>query len=92
MFANAPGPPAAPPATGLVASAARPTIDRWELGLAWQPERCGVGYRLASWGCDTTPPGYVPPRLGSAYYRPVSLWNKGKQAEYAERLTYGEIC
>ncbi len=22
------------------------------------------------------------------YYRPVSLWNKGKQAEYAERLTY----
>lgn len=73
MFANAPGPPAAPPATGLVASAARPTIDRWELGLAWQPERCGVGYRLASWGCDTTPPGYVPPRLGSAYYRPVSL-------------------
>ncbi|MEA4856129.1 ribonucleoside triphosphate reductase [Solidesulfovibrio sp.] len=26
------------------------------------------------------------------YYRPVSLWNKGKQAEYAERLTYGEIC
>ena len=26
------------------------------------------------------------------YYRPVSLWNKGKQAEYEERLTYGEIC
>jgi ribonucleoside-triphosphate reductase len=26
------------------------------------------------------------------YYRPVSLWNKGKQAEYAERLTYEEIC
>jgi ribonucleoside-triphosphate reductase len=26
------------------------------------------------------------------YYRPVSLWNKGKQAEYAERLSYDEIC
>ncbi len=26
------------------------------------------------------------------YYRPVSLWNKGKQAEYKDRLTYGEIC
>jgi ribonucleoside-triphosphate reductase len=26
------------------------------------------------------------------YYRPVSLWNKGKQAEYEERLTYGKIC
>ncbi|EHJ48479.1 anaerobic ribonucleoside-triphosphate reductase [Solidesulfovibrio carbinoliphilus subsp. oakridgensis] len=26
------------------------------------------------------------------YYRPVSLWNKGKQAEYAERLTYDELC
>jgi ribonucleoside-triphosphate reductase (formate) len=26
------------------------------------------------------------------YYRPVSLWNKGKQAEYAERLAYDEIC
>jgi len=25
------------------------------------------------------------------YYRPVSLWNKGKQAEYAERLTYGGV-
>jgi ribonucleoside-triphosphate reductase (formate) len=26
------------------------------------------------------------------YYRPVSLWNKGKQAEYADRLTYGDVC
>ena len=26
------------------------------------------------------------------YYRPVSKWNKGKQAEYADRLTYSDIC
>jgi len=26
------------------------------------------------------------------YYRPVSKWNKGKQAEYADRLTYDDVC
>jgi ribonucleoside-triphosphate reductase len=26
------------------------------------------------------------------YYRPVSLWNKGKQAEYTDRIVYGDIC
>ena len=25
------------------------------------------------------------------YYRPISLWNKGKQAEYADRLTYSGL-
>ena len=26
------------------------------------------------------------------YYRPVSRWNKGKQAEYADRVTYQGVC
>ncbi len=26
------------------------------------------------------------------YYRPVSKWNKGKQAEYADRLTFDDVC
>ncbi|GAB6037973.1 ribonucleoside triphosphate reductase [Fundidesulfovibrio butyratiphilus] len=26
------------------------------------------------------------------YYRPVSRWNKGKQAEYADRVTYDNVC
>ncbi len=26
------------------------------------------------------------------YYRPVSRWNKGKQAEYEDRIVFGEVC
>jgi ribonucleoside-triphosphate reductase len=26
------------------------------------------------------------------YYRPVSRWNKGKQAEYVDRVTYAGLC
>jgi ribonucleoside-triphosphate reductase len=26
------------------------------------------------------------------YYRPVSRWNAGKQAEYSDRLTFSDIC
>lgn len=72
MFANAPGVPAAPPTSGLVASAVRPVIDRWEQGLAWVPERCATGYQLVPW-CDEPAVGYSPPRPGAAYHRPVGL-------------------
>lgn len=72
MFANAPGVPAAPPTSGLVASSVRPDIDRWEQGLAWVPERCATGYQLVPW-CDEPAVGYDPPRPGAAYHRPVGL-------------------
>jgi len=72
MFANVPGVPAAPPASGLVASAVRPTLDRWELGLAWIPERCGTEYRLVP-VCDVPEVGYEGSRPGAAYYQPVGL-------------------
>jgi len=26
------------------------------------------------------------------YYRPVSRWNKGKQAEYKDRVVYSSVC
>lgn len=72
MFANVPGVAAAPPAYGLVASAVRPDIERWETGLAWVPERCGAGYELVPW-CADADGEYEPPRAGAAYYRPVGL-------------------
>lgn len=72
MFTNVPGVPAAPPTHGLVASAVRPDIPRWEQGLAWIPERCATAYRLVP-VCDAPAAGYEPPRSGSAYYQPVAL-------------------
>lgn len=72
MFANAPGVPAAPPTSGLVASSVRPDINRWEQGLSWVPERCGVSYQLVPW-CDEPAAGFDAPRPGAAYYRPVGL-------------------
>lgn len=72
MFTNVPGVPAAPPPTGLVASAVRPDILRWQSGLAWIPERCGTAYQLVPW-CDTPQAGFVPEHPGAAYYRPVGL-------------------
>lgn len=72
MFTTVPGVPAAPPTSGLVASAVRPDIDRWEQGLAWVPERCATAYQLVPW-CDEPAVGYTPPRAADAYYRPVGL-------------------
>lgn len=77
-FANVPGVPAAPPAFGLVAVAARPDLtdplwSRWEQGMAWVPERCGVGWQLVPWCTDPAEEGYEPPRAGSAFVRPVGV-------------------
>lgn len=72
MFSPVPGVAAAPPTSGLVASAARPDIPRWEQGLAWVPERCATTYQLLPW-CDEPAVAYTPPRPGAAYHRPVEL-------------------
>ena len=73
MFANTAGVPAAPPVSGLVASAGPPpTIDRWESGLAWIPERCASTYQLVPI-CDEPTVEYEAPRAGAAYYQPVGL-------------------
>lgn len=76
MFVPVPGVPAAPPTTGLVASAVRPPDDgdtRWETGLAWIPQRCGTDYQLLAW-CDPDGPGaYTEPRAGGVYHRPVGV-------------------
>lgn len=72
LFTTIPGVPAAPPTHGLVASAVRPDVQRWEQGLAWVPERCGSPYQLVPW-CDVPEVGYVAPRAGAAYHRPVGL-------------------
>ncbi|MDN5933643.1 MAG: hypothetical protein L0I24_21675, partial [Pseudonocardia sp.] len=69
------GVPAAPPYSGLVASAVArdpTTLPRWEQGLAWVPERCATAYQLAPWCADPVA-GYESPRAGSAFYRPVEL-------------------
>lgn len=73
MFTPVAGTPAAPPVSGLVASAGPPpTLDRWESGLAWIPERCATTYQLVPW-CDEPVVEYDIPRAGAAYYRPVPL-------------------
>lgn len=69
---NPAGVAAAPPASGLVAAAARPDLDRWEDGLAWVPERCGTQYRLVPL-CSDEAVAYDPPRPGRAYYLPVGV-------------------
>lgn len=76
-FKTVPGVPAAPPASGLVAAAARPDTSspewaRWEQGLAWVPERCGVAYQLAPY-CAEPADDYTSPRAGAVYHRPVEL-------------------
>ncbi len=78
MFANTPGVAAAPPAFGLVAAAARPDTTsaewaKWELGVGWTQERCGVGWQLVPWCTDPDNEAYDPPRPGAAYYRPVGV-------------------
>lgn len=72
MFTTHPGLPAAPPTTGLVASAPPQPNDgvRWEDGIAWVPERCGADYQLLSWCSSDEPEAYSEPRAGGAYYRP----------------------
>jgi len=51
------------------------------------------GYiRGEKWECpDCGQPTEVYTRI-VGYYRPVSLWNKGKQAEYQERVMYDNVC
>ncbi len=72
LFTNVPGVPAAPPATGLIGSAIRPDLARWESGLAWIPERCATTYQLLPW-CIAPVGTYTHPHPGAAYYRPVGL-------------------
>ena len=75
MFGTVAAAAAAPPTTGLVASAP-PVPDRdarWESGLAWVPERCGAAYQLVPWCSATDPPAYPPDTPGAAYYRPPGV-------------------
>lgn len=74
MFTPIEGVRAAPPAYGLVASAAPlpTTPERWQDGLAWVPERCGTAYQLVPL-CDEPATGYEPPRPGAEYVQPVGL-------------------
>lgn len=76
MFANVPGVPAAPPASGLVAAAVRPDPnspqwEKWELGFSWVSERCGAGWQLTPWCGEPDPGSYEPQRAGANHYRPV---------------------
>lgn len=71
MFTPTAGVSAAPPVSGLVASAVRPSIDRWEQGLAWVPERCGTSFQLVPYCAD--PANYTAPGTGAVYYRPVDV-------------------
>lgn len=75
MFEPVRGVLAAPPLTGLVASADRPpnTGERWEQGFSWIPERCGSIYQLVPWCSVDNPASYVPPRYGGTYYRPPGV-------------------
>lgn len=75
MFTPTSGVLAAPPVTGLVASADRPPDDgtRWETGISWVPERCGTGYQLVAWCTADDPDAYTEPRRSGAYYRPVGV-------------------
>lgn len=76
MFGTVQAVYAAPPTTGLVASAA-PVPDpeaRWEQGLAWVSERCGAAYQLLPW-CDTAavPGAFTPDGFSAVYYRPPTV-------------------
>ncbi|MFW5735556.1 MAG: anaerobic ribonucleoside-triphosphate reductase, partial [Oceanidesulfovibrio sp.] len=46
----------------------------------------GEHYECPTCGADTE----VYTRI-VGYYRPVSQWNKGKQAEYVDRMVFGDI-
>lgn len=75
MFEPVQGVLAAPPTTGLVVSADRPndTDRRWEQGLSWIPEGCGIGYQLVPWCTTANPDAYTPDRPGAVYYRPPGV-------------------
>lgn len=75
MFGTVAGAAAAPPTTGLVASAPPVPGDgaRWESGLAWVPERCGAAYQLVPWCSATDPPAHPADTTGAAYYRPPGV-------------------
>jgi hypothetical protein len=68
--------PAAPPTTGLVATATTPTDgERWESGFAWRPERCPLARGYDPCGDETS---FENPPVGAGdtgvhYYRPVAF-------------------
>jgi hypothetical protein len=66
---------ASPPTTGLVVSAHRPADDgvRWESGVGWVPERCGLNYQLVPLCSGSDPGAYTPDRGAAAYVRPVGV-------------------
>ena len=75
MFATIRPHLASPPTTGLVASAHRPADDdtRWETGLAWVPERCGLGYQLLPLCTGAYPGAFTPDRGAAVYHHPVGV-------------------
>lgn len=76
MFATVQGALAAPPTTGLVASADQPRDGaRWQSGMAWVPERCGVGHQLIPWCPGEELGSYTPGRPEAVYYvPPTARW------------------
>lgn len=68
MFTEVTPAPAAPPTTGLVASALRPTDTGWEAGLAWRPERCITHQGFSPCGTITGVP--AEPDSGVVYFAP----------------------
>jgi hypothetical protein len=65
---------AAPPTTGLVASAATPSDDaRWQGGLAWRSERCPNATGFDPCGDDFESPAAGPGGDTLVYYRPVAF-------------------
>ncbi len=75
MFTPVQGVLAAPPTTGLVASAEHPPNpdERWQDGLAWVQERCGTPYQLVLWCVTGDPDSYTEPRTDTVYYRPIGV-------------------
>lgn len=72
MFSTVAGVPAAPPTSGLVASAVRPqdADDRWTAGFAWVPERCGATYQLVPFCSGDDPETHEADTSGAVYYQP----------------------
>lgn len=68
MFEPVQAVPAAPPTTGLVASAQRPNDTGWEAGLSWRPERCVTHQGFTP--CDTLAGAPATPDDGIVYYAP----------------------
>lgn len=65
--------PAAPPTTGLVASALTPSGGRWQNGMAWRSERCPTAAGFDPCGTSFEDPGAGSGTDGLNYYRPVAF-------------------